>query len=319
MNILLAHAACCSNSQTAPRTPLTLPTFVVVGAGRCGTTSLHSILGQHPDVFMCPVKSPNFFVSHVPLPLWEGAELRRMAQHWIADRDAYEALFAGAGDAAAVGEVSPVYLQALDAPRAIAAACPDARIVAILRDPAERAHAHFLGRRRDGLEPRPDFAAVVDEELSRPLPDDVAFGSYVGCGRYHHFLRGFVDHFPTDRIRVHLYEDLVADPARLVADLFSFVGVDPGFAPDLTGRQGATGTIRNPVLRSLWTGSVGLRGRARPLLPTAVRRGAGRLFLRSLERPRLDLNVRSRIVEALHADVTALQALLGRDLSRWLA
>jgi hypothetical protein len=298
---------------------MTLPTFIVVGAGRSGTTSLHSILGQHPDVFMCPVKSPNFFVSHLPLPAWESPEPRRMAAHWTADRRAYEGLFTGADDAGAVGEVSPVYLQARDAPRAIAETCPGARIVAVLRDPAERAYAHFLGRRRDGLEPRSDFEAIVDEELSHALPDEVTFGSYVGCGRYHHFLQGYVERFPADRIRVYLYEDLVSDPAALIADLFAFVGVDPDFAPDLTERRGATGTIQNRVLRSVWTRSVALRRRSRPLLPAAVRGGAGRLFLRHLERPPLDPSVRATIVAALRDDVAALRTLIGRDLSRWLA
>ena len=241
-----------------------------------------------------------------------------MAAHWIADPRTYEALFAEAGDAAAVGEVSPVYLQASDAPRAIAEMCPDARIVAVLRDPAERAHAHFLGRRRDGLEPRSDFAAIVDEELSSPLPDEVAFGSYVGCGRYHHFLRGYLERFPADGVRVYLYEDLVADPGALLADLFAFVGVDPQFEPDLTERRGATGTIRNPVLRSVWTTSVALRTRVRPRLPARVRNSAGRVFLGQLERPPLAAAVRTKIVEALRDDMTSLQSLLGRDLSPWL-
>jgi len=58
-----------------------LPDFLVIGASRSGTTSLHHYLGQHPEIFMCPRKSPNFFVAEDPLPAWEGPVARQMAGH----------------------------------------------------------------------------------------------------------------------------------------------------------------------------------------------------------------------------------------------
>ena len=205
---------------------MALPNFLVIGAGRSGTTSLHHYLRHHPEIFVCLEKSPNYFVSSEPMPSWENPRARAMARQWVSDRGAYERLFDGARNEKAVGEVSPVYLQALGAPRRIRAACPDAKIVAVLREPVDRAYAHFFGRRRDGLELRPDFEGVVEEELSRPLPDDVAFGSYLGCGRYHHFLKGYFDLFPRARIRVYLFEDLRADTGALLRDLFTFLGAE---------------------------------------------------------------------------------------------
>lgn len=297
---------------------MTLPDFLVIGAGRAGTTSLHHWLGQHPEVFVCPEKSPNFFVSHEPLPPWEGPRLRAMARQWVSDPGEYAALFDGVGAEKAVGEVSPVYLQATSAPARIRAALPDVRLVAILREPVSRAHAHFLGRRRDGLETRSDFAAVVREELSGPLPNAVAFGHYLGCGRYHHFLRGYFDRFPRERIRVYLFEDLKADPAALMADLYAFLGVDPGFVPDTGRRHGRTGVVSNPVARAVWTASVGVRTALRPWVPRAVRDLAGPLFLRRLEQPVLDAELRERLREVLRHDVERLEGLIRRDLSGWL-
>lgn len=297
---------------------MTLPNFLVIGAGRSGTTSLHRWLGQHPDVFVSGEKSPNFFVSHEPLPPREGPRLRAMARQWVSDPGEYAALFDGARVEKAVGEVSPVYLQATSAPQRIRAALPDVRLVAILREPVSRAHAHFLGRRRDGLETRADFAAVVREELSGPLPDAVAFGHYLGCGRYHHFLRGYFDHFPRERIRIYLFEDLMADPAALMADLYGFLGVDPGFVPDTGRRHGRTGVVSNPVARAVWTASVGVRTALRPWVPRAIRDLAAPIFLRRLERPPLDPELRERLREVFREDVERLEALIGRDLSRWL-
>ena len=293
------------------------PTFLVIGAGRSGTTSLHEYLAQHPQVFMCAEKSPNFFVAGDPLPDWEGPGLRAMARQWVSDAEAYEALFAGAGTALARGDVSPVYLQSLNAPARIKARYPDVRLVAILREPVERAYAHYMGRRRDGLDRRASFADVVAEELARPMPDTVAFGSYLACGRYHHFLRPYYDLFPRDRIRVYLHEDMTRDAAALMRDVFGFLGVDAGFQPDLGRRSGQTGVVGHPLARFLWTRSVGLRTALRPWLPRALRDRAAKVVFRQLDRPPLDPDLRARLRPLFADDVRQLQDLIGRDLSHW--
>ena len=296
---------------------MTLPTFIVIGASRCGTTSLHHYLGQHPEIHMSPVKSPNFFVAGDAQPAWETAVLRAMARQWITDRNEYESLFAGALGKRAIGEVSPVYLQSRRAPERIRHACPDAKLIAILRDPAERAWAHFLGRRRDGLELRLDFRAVVEDELARPLPDDVAFGSYIGCSRYHHFLAPYFACFPRDRIRIYDFTDLRQDPTTVLRDLFDFLEVDGNVEVDMSRRYNQTGTVRNPVLRAMWTRSVRWRVATRPFLPARVRDLARVTMGRELRRPALDSELRGRIVAALASDVERLEQLLGRDLKAW--
>ncbi|MGH9383138.1 MAG: sulfotransferase family protein [Vicinamibacterales bacterium] len=297
---------------------MTLPNFLVIGAGRSGTTSLHNYLAQHPDVFVCQEKSPNFFVSHEPQPPWEGPTLQAMARQWVSDAHEYEGLFKDARSCSAIGEVSPVYLQALSAPERIKAMCPEVRLVAILREPVSRAYAHYMGRRRDGLERRADFAEVVREELSRPLPDDVAFGNYLGCSRYHHFLRGYFDRFERERIRVYLFDDLQANPSHLVADLFAFLGVDQTFTPDMTRRFGQTGLPANPVARFLWTHSVKARTTLRPWLPRSIRDSAAPLFISRLSRPALDAGLRKRLSAVFSDEIDRLQQLLRRDLSHWM-
>lgn len=296
---------------------MSLPTFIVIGASRSGTTSLHHFLGQHPDIYMSPVKSPNYFVAADPLPAWEGPALQAMARQWIAAREPYEALFAARRTEAAVGEVSPVYLQSRFAPRRIHETCPDAKLIAILREPVNRAYAHYLGRRRDGLERRADFRRVVDQELSSPLPDDVAFGSYIGASRYHHFLRGYFALFPASRIRIYLFEEFVADPRGLLADMFAFLGVDPRAEVDTLARHNRSGEIQGRVRRFAWTRTVGLRTALRPYLPARVRKTGEWLIGRSLERPPLASDLRARVAGVLRPDVERLQALIGRDLSAW--
>jgi Sulfotransferase family len=280
---------------------VTGPTFFVVGAGRSGTTSLHQ------------------YLSGVPIPDWEVPAARRMARNWVSSRAEYDALFAGITTERAAGDVSPVYLQARSASYAIAAAYPHARIIAILRDPVERAHAHWLGRRRDGIDSRPDFSAIIDAELDRGLPDEIAFGSYLGIGRYHHFLRDYLDLFPADHVKVCLFDDLRADANGLLADIFEFLGVDPAFSPDTSVRHGQTGTINSTLARAVWTRSVTVRTALRPYIPAAIRDRALPLASRSgLSRPNLEPELRTRMLAAVRDDIERLQVLISRDLSAWL-
>lgn len=309
------------STQNAPvwySVGMALPDFIVIGAGRCGTTSLHHCLKQHPDVYMCPNKSPNHFVSHVEQPPREGPRVRAMARQWVADRREYEKLFDGARGEKVRGEVSPVYMQATCVPDAIYEACPNAKLIAVLRNPIDRAYAHFLGRRRDGLESRYDFSAVVDTELSEPLPEEVAFGSYVGCGRYHHFLRPYYERFPTERIKVFLFDSVRNDLAGLMTEIYEFLGVDPGFAPDTSYRHNRSGEIENSIARHIWTRTAALRTMLRPLWPEFVRDSVHPLRSVTLVKPQLDPAVRARLIPVLRDDVNQLESLIERDLSHWL-
>lgn len=297
---------------------MTVPVdFVVLGAGRCGTTALHTLLGRHPGIAMCARKSPNHFAAHLDQPAWETPAAVAMARHWVGDPGRYAALFGHARPGQRRGEVSPVYLQATDVAERLHRAAPDARLVAILRDPAERAHAHFLGRRRDGIENRSSVGRWLDEMEGVPLPDEVAFGHYVGIGRYHHFLAPYVRRFGRDRLLVLFHDDLVDRPADVMAQLFGFLGVDPGFRPTDPGRPNRSGEIRDPRLRRLWTSTTGARTRLRPLLPARLRDAVGRRVLRDLEREPLDAEVRARIVALLADDIRRLESLVDRDLTAW--
>jgi hypothetical protein len=298
---------------------MNVPTFFVIGASRSGTTSLHRYLAQHPDVFVTPAKSPNHFAAGDEQPPWEGPVARTMARQWVADRAEYEAIFAGAAGKRAVGDVSPVYLQTRNAPRRIREACGHPFLVAILRHPVERAYAHYLGRRRDGIERRTSFAEAVRDELSRPLPDDVAFGSYLGSSRYHHFLDVYLQLFPRERMRIFLFEDLERDPGELMRRLFELIGVSTEVPLDTSKQYNRSGTIHGSTRRFLWTRSVQIRTALRPWLPAGLRDLAMAGLGRSLDRPSLEPELRAKLVEVFRDDVGRLEAAIGRDLSAWRA
>ena len=299
---------------------MTLPDTFVVGAGRCGTTALYRFLGRHPQIEVGRQKSPNHFATGIPQPSWETPEAVAMARHWVSDRKEYESLFRPDEATRAVVDVSPVYLQAIAVPERIHTARPDARIIAVLRDPARRAVSHFLGRRRDGIEPpTASLRDTLAAQAAGPLPTDVAFGHYVGVGQYHHFLAPYLELFGRDRVLVLFHDDLVTDPHATVERVFRFLDVDTDVdvRTDDTDRPNRTGEIRSPARRWLWTRSNRLRTTLRPLLPERVRRGVGRGFLGDLRRDEIPPDLLSLVSDALAEDTALLAAMLDHDLSAW--
>lgn len=294
------------------------PDVFIVGAGRSGTTALNEMLRSHPSLRVCDHKSPNFFVSDREQPVWETQAARLMAQQWTRDSEEYLAMFAGARPEQVLLEASPVYMQALGVAQRIHSVSPQAKIVAILRDPAERAFAHYLGRRRDGIEPAETFEDWLEGMRDVPLPDDVSFGHYVGCGRYAHFLDQYFEVFGKDRVLLLFHDDFVATPDALVAQLLTFIGVDATVRLDTDVRANQSGEIGNPVMKRIWTSTVRVRTRLRPFIPSAVRRSTGKIFLSDLERPTLGPQLRKEIIDLLESDIRRLAAMTTRDLSSWL-
>ncbi len=123
---------------------MTMPNFLIVGAMKCGTTALYYYLEQHPQIFMSPVKEPNFFC-------FEGREGLDSGNS-ITDIAAYRGLFRGVSSERAIGEASHCYLYEPRAVERIKHYTPDARLIAILRSPIERAYSHFLHAVRNGTE-----------------------------------------------------------------------------------------------------------------------------------------------------------------------
>jgi hypothetical protein len=298
---------------------LPLPNFLVIGAGRSGTTSLHHYLRAHPEVFVPAVKSPSHFYCRDRTPGVDPAMRLVTRNYFVPGPDAYRALFDDARGARAIGEVSPAYLAAMHPAPRIAAELPDVRLIAILRNPVDRAFARFVARSRDGLERR-TFREVIGDERRLPLERDDAAGTYLAAGCVSRFLKAYFDRIPRERIRLYLFEDLQRDPRNLLRDLFTFLEVDPTFLPDLEQRHNSSGgVIRNPVLREAWTRTALLRARVRRHVPRRVRDSAFNLIARSLSAVSLDEDMRRALTDLYRDEIEVLAPLVERDLSHWTA
>jgi hypothetical protein len=298
---------------------MTVPNFIVIGAAKAGTTALHYILDQHPEIFMCPMKEPSFFWAYgrkVDL-VGPGAEV--LKYRYVDDWTQYQELFTGASDEKAIGESSVRYISYPHSPELIHRFIPQVKLVAILRNPVERAFSSYTHYLRDGMEPCTDLGEAIQQEL-RGDRQGWTFGLYLNQGLYHAHLERYLQYFNRRQIHIALYEDMQNDPEAFLRDLFSFLEVDEGFEPDFSQRHNVSGIIRNPFLRWIWTRSNGLRAALRPLLAERVRHMAFEWFMagQELGKPAFPDDVRNRLRDYYREDILRLQDLLQRNLSRWL-
>ncbi len=300
---------------------MTLPNFLIIGAAKAGTTSLYHYLGQHPEVFMSPVKEPHFFALEGGRASFRspGAEAG-INRKSVADPKEYEALFDGARGEKTIGEASTSYLYSPEAPGRMEVLLPEAKFIAVLRDPAERAYSTFLALRLGGREPLEDFSLALEAEQERIESGWEHIWHYKNLGFYHAQLSRYGNALEEGRLRVYLYEDLSADPRGVMREAYSFLGVDDSFVPDTSQRHNMSGVSKNGFLVSLVREKHPVKTALKPLVPARVRRRlVSGVQKRVLSRPPFPPEVRQELVEAYREDVLELQEMLGRDLSAWLS
>jgi len=299
------------------------PNFFIIGAPKCGTTALYSILRQHPEIYMSPVKEPHYFTFEGDAPAYPGPGgnyFRRVAV--TRPRD-YLLLFAGAKDHRAIGEASPTYLGSDVAAKRIHKAAPAAKIIVLLRQPAERAYSHYQYLRFHGVETAGSFAEALQQEDIRRAE---GWSKILFCrqgGYYFANLSRYYELFPREQIKVYLYEDWNGSPEAVLHDLFNFLGVDEHFVPNIR-RSNVTLIPRVHRLNRLAQKPERIRRLLAPIAPALLHAGiiAG---LQKLNRrvnlytpPPIDPDIRKELTEGYREDILELQELIGRDLAHWL-
>jgi len=301
-----------------------LPTFLVIGAMRAGTTTLYYELAQHPDVHMAPVKEPNYFAmdNGTPdLPLTAEA-IGTMISASVTDLEGYRQLFRGSAAAKAIGDVSPSYLYSPSAAARISAALPEVQIVALLRDPVDRAYSAYIRRAGAVSDPQAFLEAVESEhravEQGQPLP---LYPLVLG-GLYAHHLTRYTKAFAPSRMWIRLYEEFWSAPVQSFAHLHQFIGVSPR-TPASEVRLNRSGVPRFPALDRLIRSGSGVKGFAKRNLPPRVVRGLVNAKQKaedwSMQPPEvLPAEIRERLVDQyFESDIHKLESLLGRSLDAW--
>lgn len=296
--------------------PGRLPTFLIIGVQKSGTTSIYNYLKAHPQIFMSPVKETNFFEREWGKEPPEVLARRKVPVNTLAD---YSQLFTGATDEIALGEASPNYmLHHHKSADLIQAVVPQAKLIAVLRNPVERAYSDQLMHIRDAVGTQ--HQSLADQVKTR------GESSYVLLkGKYADSIQHFIDVFGADQVKVFLYDDLRKDAIAFMQQMYEFIGVDASFTPD-TSRKAQTAQVpKNQTLNRLLKTQNPLRsavsGLLRRLLPQAARqRLRSQVISLNSDSKKQGLNPEERALlqDYYRADILKLQDLIQRDLSAWL-
>ena len=292
--------------------PLRLPNFFLVGAPKAGTTSLYSYLGHHPRIYTSPVKEPHFFADEIRR---ENFDPRVFPGGIVTCWDDYCRLFDQAGDESALGEASVCYLWSPTAPERIAARVPDARILIMLRDPAERAFSQYLHGVSGGVI-RWSFREHIERNLGHRTGQFCVHYPFLEFGNYSGQVRRYQERFGSN-VWIGFYQDFKLRPLDIYREICRFLKVDDRFRPNMELRYREP---QVPRLESVgWLKRSGWWQAAAARTPSRLRPIARRMLARARGTLRMDPADRAYLVDFYREDVRTLADLLGRDLDTWLS
>jgi hypothetical protein len=298
-----------SSSERASRRGA-LPNLIVIGAHKCGTSSLHYYLGLHPEIQMSSPKELRFFCEQAVSTGQEEQWRWHARGNWSRGVEWYADHFDPAVPIR--GESSPPYTAPFfpGSAERMASVVPGARLVYIVRDPIERMLSAWAHYRAAGLERR-----GIEEALSQPG------NTYLERSRYHTRLLPYLERFPQDRILILASEDLRDRRRETMAEVFAFLGVDPDFWSPRMGRArnvGAGRGHRRRLLDRLARSRLGERvARALPQeLKWHLERGVSSSSP-SAGTPSIGEPLRLQLGEELAGEVERLSSLAGREFTGW--
>lgn len=270
--------------------PARLPDFIIIGAERSGTTTLSRFLRAHPGVFMAQEKEVHFFDTD---------EKFELGVDW------YKSRFDAARPGQIAGEATPAYMAVPRAVERMATVVPDARLIALLRHPAERAYSMYWFARAWGAEQR-----KPDDALGAAMRDPSSERASAYIGSYVDQLDYVQRFYPPSSLMTLLFDDFVMDPSAAARKVCEFIGADPGLAPD------DIGSFRNEPRRILVPRihEIGERIKARHF---RIGDRILRINSRKVDYPPLSGALRSDLLEYFRPHNDALSRLLQRDLSHW--
>ena len=268
-----------------------LPDFVIIGATKSATTWLSHNLGEHPQIFL------------------PSQELHYFSRHHVQGEAWYKAHFRGAREGQLIGEKSASYLPDPKTPHRLHRLLPQARLIAQLRNPIERAYSDYCMHYRRGQVSK-DIERYLDAART-PVP------RLLDDGFYHRHLMRFMRVFPSGQLRVLLYDDIRQRPSEVFRDVCGYLGID-----DVVAAQNVERRVKDkdtPVIPpSARRVLAPLKEFVAPYRQTRAFAAVRSLFARTLRYPPLTPALRERLAALYAEDVASLSALLGRDLSMWL-
>jgi hypothetical protein len=299
------------------------PDFFLIGAPKAGTSALHAALARHPGLHLSPVKEPKYYLcGDSPPPAYKGPGDAHSNLEWIWQRDRYLALFEDAPEGAPRGESTPFYLYHRDARRRIAVDNPDAKLIAVLRDPVDRAYSNWMHLWMDGLEPREDVVEAIRREPQRVDDGWAPFWHYQGLGMYGRQVADLFDHFPREQVLLLRYKELVDQPLPTLDRVCRFLGATSAPIDEVPQDNSRRFVQKGPRTKALST-VIRTGAAVGQFFPPEVWRKVSKPLVDQLQRggdpsrPRLTPEQRATLLEPHLPDIELLEQVTGESFADW--
>ncbi|MEW6600607.1 MAG: sulfotransferase [Nitrospirota bacterium] len=263
-----------------------LPNLIIIGAMKCGTTSLHNYLNLHPQICMSRGKEPEFFIEE---------------KTWHRGATWYQSLFTRS--AQILGESSTSYTKYptfKGVPKRMYSVIPGARLIYIVRNPVQRIVSHYIERYSRRWESRSLEDALAD-------PDD---NFYVNCSKYYMQIEQYLDYYPRERIMIIDFDDFRSNKKKVLSDVFAYLEVDSSF----DHRELAF--LHNPSSGKRRINLLYKLVEPIPVLSRLLNTTSG-LFSSPIQKPVLKDSLRKALVDVLHDDISKFRVFTGRDFAGW--
>lgn len=277
-----------------------LPNFIIIGAMKCGTTSLHYYLNSHPDIFMSREKELTFFVE---------------SENWEKGIEWYKSQFTG--KAKIYGEASPAYTKYpifQNVAQKMYSVVPNIKLIYIVRDPIKRIISQYLHRWANGTENQ-----FITEALQDFREND--FNSYVSRSRYYFQLEQYLQYYSSNQILVISAEDLFQFPKKTLTQVFNFLEVSLSFEQiKFQNKIHKTKDKRRKNKLGILISHLPIFNQI-DKLPSNIEYHIDKLiyfpFSTSVKIPQIDLNLRQQLIDYFKDDIDKLKNFTGKDFQQW--
>jgi hypothetical protein len=294
------------------------PNFFIVGAPKCGTTALRHYMVDHPDVFFCEPKEPHYFATDFP------------THRYVTSESDYLKLFDAAQGKLAIGEASSWYLYSADALQNIQRFRPDAKIIAMVRNPIKMVPSMHGQLFRDFAETEPDLRRAWDlqEERRDParLPSnrntryDPRTFLYADACRLGEQVERLLQTFPREQVKVVFFDDLAKDAKAVYESVLDFLELPQDGRqqfPAVNVRRAHRSRTAGFLIFRLWSALSKLKSRTGIVRTFGWFKKLERFTMEPIEPDDPDPEFRALLAREFAADIARLSDALGRDLSHW--
>jgi hypothetical protein len=290
-----------------------LPDAIVIGAPRSGTTSLFFYLKQHPDVFLPVRKELHYFSYDLLIENVNGPGDRDALATLCATRQEYESHYATAGVEKIIGEVSPSYLYFCQVSERIRSELGRVKIIALLRNPVEKAFSQYMHLVRLNRETLGFYEALMAEEQRRTAGwSDI--WRYAESSLYAERVKKHISVFGESNVKVILLGDLFRAPVQVMRDLFEFLGVDASFRPDTSRIYNRSGLPKSRLIADFFARPSALKTITKKLIPERIRVPIRMAILNANSGEKGEMDERASVYLRTYFcdDIVELERIIGR-------